>query len=150
MDRRGFLRSLVGGVAVGAAVTVPGIFSSSVTGSPVTTTGTLADTITLVNENANTVWSGPASGAAGVPAFRALVAADLPVPDRIDQVDLKYWGVDWGSGETTTVWYVHPSQAAAWKDLGGIAYYTPELGTARMTWLNLARSPYPGRLSAKH
>jgi hypothetical protein len=70
----------VGGTvsSVSHTLTVPGIFSSSVTGSPVTTTGTLADTITLVNENANTVWSGPASGAAGVPAFRALVAADLP------------------------------------------------------------------------
>jgi hypothetical protein len=82
MDRRGFLRSLVGGVAVGAAVRT---------------------------------WP-----------FR--VYSFPPVPDRIDQVDLKYWGVDWGSGETSTVWYVHPSQAA-WKDLGGIAYYTPELGT---------------------
>lgn len=33
----------------------------------------------LGNQNANTVYAGPASGAAAAPTFRALVAADLPV-----------------------------------------------------------------------
>lgn len=64
--------------SVAHTLAVPGIFSSAVVGSPVTTTGTLADTITLVNQNANQVWAGPASGAAGAPTFRSLAAADLP------------------------------------------------------------------------
>lgn len=48
----------------------------SVSGSPVTTAGTL--TITKDNQNANTVWAGPTSAPAAQPTFRALVAADLP------------------------------------------------------------------------
>lgn len=54
------------------------ILTAAVAGSPVTTTGTLADTVSLVNQNANTVWAGPSSGAAAAPAFRSLVAQDLP------------------------------------------------------------------------
>jgi len=48
----------------------------TVTGSPVTTTGTL--TATKANQNANLVYAGPSSGGAAAPAFRALVQADLP------------------------------------------------------------------------
>jgi hypothetical protein len=48
----------------------------TVTGSPVTSSGTLA--VTKANETANTVWAGPSSGAAAAPAFRALAAADIP------------------------------------------------------------------------
>lgn len=47
----------------------------TVSGSPVTTTGTL--TATLASQTANTVFAAP-NGSAGAPAFRALVAADLP------------------------------------------------------------------------
>jgi hypothetical protein len=48
----------------------------TVSGSPVTSSGTLA--ITLANQSANTVFSGPASGSATQPTFRALVSADIP------------------------------------------------------------------------
>src|SRR5271166_4273607 len=48
----------------------------SVSGSPVTASGTL--TGSLVTQTANTVWAGPTTGAASNPTFRALVAADLP------------------------------------------------------------------------
>lgn len=48
----------------------------SISGSPVTTSGTL--TLTLNNESANTVLAGPTSGSAAQPTFRALVAADIP------------------------------------------------------------------------
>lgn len=48
----------------------------SVTGSPVTTSGTLA--ATLVQQPANRVFAGPPSIPAGTPSFRALVEADLP------------------------------------------------------------------------
>ena len=47
----------------------------SVSGSPVTTAGTLA--IALQNQSANTVFAGPTSGGATTPNFRALVAGDL-------------------------------------------------------------------------
>lgn len=64
--------------SVAHTLTVPAIFSSSVTGSPLTTSGTIADTVSLVNQNANLVWAGPSSGAAAPPVFRSLVAQDLP------------------------------------------------------------------------
>lgn len=47
-----------------------------VTGSPVTGVGTLV--FTKATQTANTVWAGPTTGAASAPAFRALVAADIP------------------------------------------------------------------------
>lgn len=65
--------------SVAATLTVPaGIFTSNVTGSPITTNGTLGFTITLANQNPNLVFAGPSSGGAAPPTFRSLVAADLP------------------------------------------------------------------------
>jgi hypothetical protein len=48
----------------------------SVSGSPVTTTGTL--TGTLVTQSINTLFAGPASGSAAAPTFRSLTTADIP------------------------------------------------------------------------
>lgn len=48
----------------------------TISGSPVTSTGTL--TFTLGTQAANTIFAGPTSGAAAQPTFRAQVAADLP------------------------------------------------------------------------
>lgn len=62
------------GTVTSVALAAPGIFI--VSGSPVSTTGTL--TLTLANQNSNRVFAGPVSGGAAVPAFRALVAADIP------------------------------------------------------------------------
>lgn len=62
------------GTVTSVALSMPAIFT--VSGSPVTTTGTL--TATLANQSANTVWAGPTTGAAAAPTFRALVVADLP------------------------------------------------------------------------
>ena len=56
------------------ALALPSIFT--VTGTPVTTTGTL--TGTLANQTTNTVFAGP-NGSTGVPTFRALAYADLPI-----------------------------------------------------------------------
>ena len=65
--------------SVAHTLTVPAsIMTSAVAGSPITTSGTLADTISLAAQNANTVWAGPSSGAAAPPTFRSLVAQDLP------------------------------------------------------------------------
>jgi hypothetical protein len=67
-------RSPSAGSVISVAMTVPAEFS--VSGSPITSSGTLA--ITKANETANTVWAGPTSGATAAPTFRALVAADIP------------------------------------------------------------------------
>jgi len=62
------------GSVTSVGLALPSIFSIS--GSPVTTSGTLTGTLTT--ETANTVFSGPTSGGAATPTFRALVTADLP------------------------------------------------------------------------
>jgi hypothetical protein len=62
-----------GGVT-SVAMTVPSFLS--VTGSPITTTGTLA--LALTTQTANTVLAGPTSGGVAVPTFRSLVLGDLP------------------------------------------------------------------------
>jgi hypothetical protein len=48
-----------------------------ISGSPVTTAGTL--TFTLADQTANTVFAGPTTGSPNQPAFRALGYSDLPV-----------------------------------------------------------------------
>lgn len=63
------------GSVTSVALTVPTSILS-VAGSPVTDAGTLA--VSLVSQAANTVFAGPTSGGNATPAFRALVAADIP------------------------------------------------------------------------
>lgn len=67
------------GTVTSVAMTVPtALFAASpVTGSPVTTSGTLAPT--LATQTANTLFAGPSSGSAATPTFRAQVAADRPL-----------------------------------------------------------------------
>lgn len=62
------------------ALSAPSIFT--VSGSPVTTTGTL--TFALANQAVNTVFAGPSSGGSAAPTFRALTAADLPIKLRVE------------------------------------------------------------------
>ena len=62
------------GTVTSVGLSLPNIFS--VSGSPVTTSGTL--TATLANQNANVVFAGPSTGSAAAPTFRSLVAADIP------------------------------------------------------------------------
>ena len=62
------------GTVTSVALSLPAIFS--VTGSPVTTSGTL--TASLINQNAGLVFAGPATGLQTTPTFRALVATDIP------------------------------------------------------------------------
>lgn len=67
-------------VTAAGTVTSVGLSAPSsiftVSGSPVTTSGTLA--LALATQNANLVFAGPTTGSAAAPTFRALVAADLP------------------------------------------------------------------------
>ena len=62
------------GTVTSVGLSLPSIFT--VTGSPVTTSGTLS--ATLATETANYVFAGPTSGAASAPSFRALVSTDIP------------------------------------------------------------------------
>ncbi|MBI5218025.1 MAG: tail fiber domain-containing protein [Bacteroidia bacterium] len=62
------------GTVTSVGLSLPSIFT--VTGSPVTTSGTLTGAFN--NQNANTVLAGPAIAPAAQPTFRTLVAADLP------------------------------------------------------------------------
>lgn len=63
----------------------------NVTGSPVTTSGTVD--LTLKTQTANTVFAGPASGSAAQPGFRAIQVSDLPVIGFIPGgvPDLVFW-----------------------------------------------------------
>jgi hypothetical protein len=68
-------------VATAGTVTSVGLSAPAefaVTGSPVSTSGTLA--LAWANEAANKILAGPTSGGAGTPGFRTMVNADLPVP----------------------------------------------------------------------
>lgn len=62
------------GTVTSVSLSVPSEFS--VSGSPVTTAGTL--TFTKANQNANLVYAGPSSGGAATPTFRSLAVDDIP------------------------------------------------------------------------
>lgn len=64
-----------GGTVTSVGLALPtAVFNIS--GSPVTTSGTL--TATFDTQNANLIFAGPATGAAATPTFRTLTTADLP------------------------------------------------------------------------
>lgn len=72
--------AFVKNVLAGAPVTSVGLAAPSslfaVTGSPVTSSGTL--TLSFQNQTANRIFAGPSSGGAAAPTFRSLVTGDLP------------------------------------------------------------------------
>ena len=68
------IAGLAGGTVTSVGLSLPDIFS--VSGSPVTSSGTL--TASLATQTANQILAGPTTGSAAAPAFRALVAGDLP------------------------------------------------------------------------
>jgi len=66
-------RSWSVGTVTSVGLSLPNIFSLS--GSPITTTGTL--TVALASQTASTFFASP-GGSSGTPAFRPLVATDIP------------------------------------------------------------------------
>lgn len=62
-----------GGTVTSVGLSLPSIFS--VSGSPVTTSGTI--TGALANQSANLVFAGPSSGSPAAPTFRGIIATDL-------------------------------------------------------------------------
>lgn len=95
------------------ALAAPAEFT--VAGSPITAAGTL--TLTKAAQAINQVWAGPASGGSGVPAFRALVVADLPtiVLDSLSDVqvtapadgDLLRYNATLGQWKNTQIYPAH-------------------------------------------
>lgn len=64
------------GTVTSVGITGDGVlYNSSVTGSPVTSSGAFSPS--LLTQTANKIFAGPASGSAAIPGFRALVAADV-------------------------------------------------------------------------
>lgn len=62
------------GTVTSVALSLPNLFT--VSGSPVTSSGTL--TASLATQSANVVFAGPSSGSAAAPTFRALASGDIP------------------------------------------------------------------------
>jgi hypothetical protein len=62
------------GSVTSVALSLPSIFT--VSGSPVTTSGTLTGSLTT--QVANTIFSGPTGGGSATPTFRLMVPADIP------------------------------------------------------------------------
>lgn len=89
-------RSWSVGTVTSVALSLPSIFS--VTGSPITTSGTLA--AALASQAANTVFAAP-DGLAGAPTFRTLVAADIPTLDILTKTSGTLSVARGGTGATT-------------------------------------------------
>ena len=125
-----------------------------VSGSPITTSGTLA--LTMDNQDANKVLASGASGGASEPAFRALVAADMPagvnavaayedgvsVVAAIDKLDFKDFNVEDAGSNDASIYHnlPHTWQARLTLETGvpisttdqtakTIVYLTPYKGT---------------------
>lgn len=64
-----------GSFVTSVGLSMPAIFT--VSGSPVTSSGTL--TATLASQTSNLIWASP-NGSSGTPSFRSLLGADLPFP----------------------------------------------------------------------
>jgi hypothetical protein len=72
-----------GGGVSSVGLTLPNVFS--VSGSPVTASGTLAGS--FISQSPNLVFAGPASGS-GLPTFRSLVFSDLPSLSYVSSVSV--------------------------------------------------------------
>lgn len=73
----------LGGGVSSVALTAPGFLS--VSGSPITSSGTFA--LSLATETANTGFWGPTTGSAAAPTFRTMVNADLATTNAVLQMD---------------------------------------------------------------
>ena len=70
------------GTVTSVGLSLPSIIA--VSGSPVTTSGTLTGTLTT--QAVNSIFAGPSSGAAATPTFRSLTTADIPALSYVSSV----------------------------------------------------------------
>lgn len=94
------------GTVTSVGLSLPSIFT--VSGSPVTGSGTL--TGTLATQTANTLFAGPTSGGAATPTFRAVVLDDITTA-------LSTWT---GSSSITTVGTLTNLDVAGYVDVGSV------------------------------
>lgn len=116
------------GTVTSVAMSVPSFLS--VTGSPITTAGTLA--VTLANQTANTIFAGPVSGAAAAPSFRAISLIGNDINDVTITSPLANQVLAYNSG--TSKWINTGAVGANAVGLIGVgqaspANWTPAIGT---------------------
>jgi hypothetical protein len=130
------------GSVTSVGLALPSIFT--VTGSPVTTSGTL--TATLAAQAANTIFAGPSTGSAS-PTFRALALAtndlnDVVITSATTGQVLTYNGADWvnsnatASAATGNVGVTPTANGTAWSLVSGSVYtatFTHNLATTDLS-----------------
>lgn len=124
--------SITSGSVTSVALSAPSIFS--VSGSPVTSSGTL--TLSLATQAANVVFAGPSTGVDAAPTFRSLVAADIPsitsskISDFTEAVqDITGGAVTAGTGISVTY-----DDAGA----GTVTVTNTDLGSSQAIFKNIA------------
>jgi hypothetical protein len=104
LGNRSWIDAVTGsGTVTSVGLSAPNIFS--VSGSPVTTSGTLG--LSLATQTANRIFAGPTTGSAATPTFRALVSGDIPalsyeVPLTFDQSVVRSTNTIRLSGDSAT------------------------------------------------
>jgi hypothetical protein len=79
----------------------------TITNSPITTSGTINET--LNTQSANTVFAGPASGSAAQPGFRAIVPSDAPRAPFWAKYTVLYTSISVGATTDTVTLFVLPA-----------------------------------------
>lgn len=120
----------------------------NVTGSPVNSTGTL--TGAWANQSANRVFAGPSSGPAGVPSFRALVAADIPNVGTVKSVALTitvpaYMTQSVGGSPVTSTGTLAATIGFA-NQATGTFFAAPSGGAGQPSFRNIVDADLPGNL----
>jgi len=129
-----------GGTVTSVGLALP-ISVFTVSGSPVTVSGTL--TGTLIAQTANTVWAGPPSGAAAAPTFRALVAGDIPtLPYATDSFTIMQTPL--GTSPTAT----SATSTLTWANTDGTISITGNSGTDTITLGTVGLQPTGNYITA--
>lgn len=92
INANGIITAASSGGGSGGSVSSVGLVGPPqfiITGSPVTSSGTLQ--IGLASQSSNTVWAGPSGGPSAAPGFRSLVLADLPTITSVGVVTAGTW-----------------------------------------------------------
>jgi hypothetical protein len=119
-----------GGGSVSVGLSLPSEFT--VTGSPVTGTGTL--TGNWANQNANLIFAGPASGSAARPAFRALSVNDIPAGTY--NISITGTAANLAGGSAGSIPYQSSANNTAMLAAGTAGQVLTSNGTAPPSWTN--------------